>query len=225
VPVLNFNAAIVTQRIWYYFQHVFDTAYYAANGLVPNVDMRFIFRQRDNVWFEGNDAILIDEIQGLPYPSIPGLGEAYKPGIAGLDINGALNSNGNVAGNVADPNGPYFAIAGNSVDFTIEGEANQPIILLAAGLNVGVFAVPGIGQLDIGMANPAGGAPTGLAVLANGTAPGFLNSMFNTTPGGIQTISLGTPALPSGIYAAFQAVVFNSTSIISFSNAVELAIP
>ena len=225
VPVLDYNASIPTQRVWNYFAHVFDMAYFAANGLVPNVDMRFIFRQRDNVWFQGNDAFLIDDVKGLVYPAVPGAGEPYKPGIAGLDINGAINGNGNVAGNVADPNGPYFATANASVDFSIEGEANQAIILLAGNLNVGSFTAPGIGQLDIGSTNPAGGAPLGLSILADGTGSGFLNSMMNTTPAGIQTMSLGTPALPSGIYASFQAVVFNSASIIAFTNVVELSIP
>jgi len=219
IEMLKYNTAINAQngqRTWNYFEHVVDAAFLAANGLVPNGDMRFGFRQRDNVWFQGNDGILFDAVDVLVYPDAPGPGEPYKPGVAGMDINGSVNGNSNAAGNTQDPNGPYFANldAGCAMNFSFDGAANQAIVLLVGGLSANAVTYP-IGQLDL----------SGPSIVANGAdGSGFLGVAFVTNGFGQNTISVTAgSAIGSGLTLGFQALMFTGgPTVAAFTNACEV---
>lgn len=219
VEMLNYNVANGTQngqRAWNYYEHIVDTAFMTANGLVLNSDMRFVFRQQDNVWFQGNDGVLFDIVEVLPYPDVPGAGEPYKPGVAGMDINGSVNGNSNPAGNTLDPNGPYFATldANGAMNMSFDGAPNQAIILLAGALSAGNTVYP-IGQLDLAGASIVSDGATGSGLLGVAfVTDGFGQNSFSLTAGG---------AAGSGLTLGFQAVIFTGgPTVVAFTNAVEV---
>ncbi len=219
IEMLKYNTAIDAQngqRTWNYFEHIVDAAFMTANGLVMNGDMRFGFRQRDNVWFQGNDGILFDMVEVLPYPDAPGPGQPYTAGVAGMDINGCVNGNSNAAGNTMDPNGPYFAnlTAGGAMNFSFDGAPNQAIILFVGPLNPGAMVTP-IGQIDI----------LGPSIVANGAAStGFLGAAFVTDGFGQNSISMTAgSAVGSGLTLTFQAAIFTGgPTVVGFTNACEV---
>ena len=213
-------------RTWTFFEHFIDPTFLINNGLLPTNTMRIIFRQADNTTYEGSDGLLIDEVSIVPLP-VPGPGQPGSPGVSMMNINGALNANGNPVGLTADLNGPFFATAtvGQPLTFEFDGEANQPIILLYGALNPAAAVLPIVGQLDLGTPNPNPPfIPTGVSVMADGTQVDFINSLFNTTPSGSQTIVFTTPSLPPGVFGSFQALTYNSTLVAVLSNTIELTI-
>lgn len=228
VRLLDWNAQAIN-RAWVFFDFVIDAAFLSANGLVLGPDMRIIISQRDNVQFEGNDGLAIDGISVRPITPTAGPGQ---PGILAeglLDINSARNANCNLVNTTGDFNGPFFASASSTtgIAMTIAGEANQPIRLLSSSfLTPGAadYTGFGIGLVDIGVANPTPPfIPFNIQVLADGTIPDFLNSLFNTGPTGQVTFVFPT-SFPPGLLGAFQCAVGNTTTIVKMTNAVELTI-
>ena len=148
-----------------------------------------------------------------------GTGQAPQAGVAVLDINGATALTGDPVSSGLP--GPYFASAAvdGSLDFTLEGEAGQPIILLAGPLNPGVLNAAPFGQLDIG-----GPEFAGVTLVVDGSQPGFLNSLFVIGSMGSTNMSFVVPPNLSGLVIALQAVIPNTANIIGFSNAVQLTV-
>jgi hypothetical protein len=222
---LNGGQGPVANRAWVQFTHTIDAAFYAASGLIPSNNMRIIFRQQDNVTFEGNDGLAIDQIEIVDLNPVPGAGQAADALLASMDINSALNANCEAV--AAGTNGPHFSDAtfGGAFNLSISGEASQAILFMTGPLNPGSLPLGGAGQLDIGNSNPVPPfIPTGLQVLGNGTAPDFLNSLFNTGPTGTVVLSLPVN-LPPGSAFAFQSLVFNSTpDVIKATNTVSVSI-
>lgn len=218
---------------WTELEWVFDAAFFAAHPqlAVPGSgnagDYRIIVRQRDDFSFEGGDGLLIDQVRVLGAVTA-GPGAAGSVTAALMDLNDAVNANGNAVGDPADPNGPFFtqATPGLPMVFSFDGEPNQPVLLLAGALNPGAWSHPTIGQLDIGGAPDPnlGLLPSGLVLLADGTVTDFVNSIFNTTPLGRQVIAFTTPALPPGFTTTLQAVIHNAATVVRISNAVQLVI-
>lgn len=228
VPLLNYHAQAIN-RAWVFFDFVIDAAFLSTNGLVLGPDMRIIISQRDNVQFEGNDGLAVDGISVRPITPTPGPGQ---PGVLteGLfDINSARNANCNLVNTAGDLNGPFFASASSAtgIAMTIAGEANQPIRLLSSSfLNPGAadYTGFGIGTVDIGVANPTPPfIPFNIQVLADGTIPDFLNSLFNTGPTGQVTFVFPT-SFPPGLLGSFQCAVGNTTTVVKMTNAIELTI-
>jgi hypothetical protein len=157
---------------------------------------------------------------------------AGQPGVDGgalFDINEARNAAGRLVGDVADLTGPHYAFASctEPMRITVDGEPNQPAILLAGSvLNPGAFnlnlVLPGSGQIDVGNGLPV--FPfIDAVVLADGTLPDFWNSLWNTGPFGRTNLTL--PAyLPPGTVFNLQTVVYNSATFFRCSNAVQLTI-
>lgn len=157
-------------------------------------------------------------------PPPPGPGQPIQPGLAVMDINSSTNANGNgTDGGCMDFNGPFFcdATPGQPLEFTFEGNANQAIILMFGALNPGAGNFPPSGQIDIGVPGP--GLPGGITLAADGNAPGFLNSLFNTGPNGTAILSFTTPQYPLGILTTFQAGIYHPTGL-AVTNAVQVTI-
>ena len=149
---------------------------------------------------------------------VAGNGQAPQPGAAVLDINDAAEANGFLV--PSGQNGPYSSsvAADGSLNMTISGTPLQSIVLLGGALNVGVLLAGPPGQLDIGGAGFAG-----LQIIADGTSTTFPDAFFATNAAGFFAFNVTVPALPPGVITTFQALVFGSPSIISFSNAIELS--
>ena len=152
----------------------------------------------------------------------PSTGQVPLAGIATLDVNSSTEANGFPVS--SGMNGPYFTdiTSGvDSIDISIGGTPNQPIILLSGALNVGSFNPPAIGQFDIGTAT--GGLPSGISVVADGSTPGLLNAFFNTGGAGSTTISFGAVPLPLGVFTTFQAVIFTGgPTVVQLSNCCQI---
>jgi hypothetical protein len=158
----------------------------------------------------------------------PGPGQAGVPGVALFDINGALNANGNAVGTPGDQKGPFFGTAtnGGTMSMQFEGPANQPLILIS-----GSIANPG--HFDIGLLSPAlvGGGTVDVGnvfggdyqFLADGTQPGFVNSLFRTGPTGSITLDVPVNIAPTTLY--LQAAIYQvGVPFIRMSNAVYLTV-
>lgn len=164
---------------------------------------------------------------GIAAP-VPGPGQPHTVGSALLDVNTAVNANGNPAvWGCPDANGPFFADAtpGGPLTFTFAGQPNRPVVLAAGPLNPDVANYP-VGQLDIGLANPSPPfIPFGIQIVVDGTHPGILNGLFNTGPAGVATVAFTTPGLPPGVFTTFQAAIFDGSSLaMTLSNAVQVSI-
>lgn len=219
VHLASWNASPIT-RIWTRYEHVIDAAYLASAGIVATNDMRLAFRQNDNQPFEGSDGLLIDDVEILRLP-IPGPGQAAVPGAALLDVNQSRNANGSTVGEPMDLAGPFFVdvVTGSPITFRFAGEPNQAIVVLTGPINPPVASYSGIGQLDIGVPNPAG-FPTGLTVLADGYGPTFLDFLFRTTSSGEQLLSFSANGLVPGTTIPIQTFLYNSTTVVRLSNTV-----
>lgn len=170
-----------------------------------------------------SSSIAMDNVLVRDYPVESG--QAPQPGLAVFDINGATNLGGDTV-SFGGP-GPFYgqSMPGLPLAFSFEGEGVQPILVMYGAMNQGAATFPQIGQMDIGGApDPVSGIPVGTAFLFNGTDPTGLNPLFWTTPQGTNLVQFTTPALPPGIVTTFQAAIFNSTSGIALSNAVQLEI-
>jgi PKD repeat protein len=213
-------------RAWVFVEHTIDAAFLAANGLVPSNDCRIIWRQRDNIAFEGNDGLMLDLIQVLPTNPVPGPGQAGVAGEALLDINAAENQNCSFVNTPGDLNGPFFSTASlaSGIRISVSGELHQPIVIFAGPLSVNLasFTGLGIGQVDVGLPGATPPIPS-VVVLADGTQSDFFNSLWNTGATGTATFVVPCPFVP-GPLAAFQCAVFNSSTVVKLSNAVDLTI-
>ena len=152
-----------------------------------------------------------------------------QPGVAGaalMDVNNAVNANGCGVGVVGDPRGPFFSrvASGSAMNITLNGQPNQPIIFMSAAtlnpanFDLTTFGLPGAGLIDIGTVTPLA-----IDFIADGTQPGLLNSFFNTGATGTTTISLQAN-FPPGTTFHFQAVIFNTGTVLRATNAVEVVI-
>lgn len=164
----------------------------------------------------------------LTVTSVPGPGQPGDPTAALLDINGSLNANGNPVNTLGDMNGPFFATASSAtgLTFTFAGEPNQPIILILGPLNPDAadFTAFGIGTIDVGVANPLPPfIPNNIVTVVDGTQLDFFSSLFNTGTMG-QVVYTFPTYLPPGLIGGFQAIIYNSVTVIRASNAVELTI-
>ena len=118
------------------------------------------------------------------------------------------------------------------MNFSVTGELNKGIILLAGPLFPGIADFtsisPLIGSLDIGSNPLVGGVPGSLTVLADGTGtflpPTLFNLIWNTGADGDFALSVALPpGIPSGFEVPMQAVV-QRTGGSSISNCVVLKI-
>ena len=155
---------------------------------------------------------------------LPTPGQAPQPGLAVLDLNKPTNANG-------DPiqfafGGPYFSTvtAGDILNFKMEGEPPQPIILFAGPLNPAAATYAGIGSIDVGgPVDPISGLPTLLSVIADGSAIGGFNPFFVTAATGTTEIGFTVPNFPIGILGSFQlAILTSGGSGVSLSNCVQV---
>ncbi len=168
-------------------------------------------------------SILMDDFQATDH--VLGIGQPPQPGLAVMDLNGALSPGGLDVSFLE--NGPYSASAspGGPLNFAFEGDSNQPIIVLFGNLNVQAATFGNIGQMDIGgIADPMTGIPAGIATLFNGTNPLGLNPLFVTSSSGDALLQLTMSALPPGILTTFQAAITNDSFGISLSNCIQLEV-
>ena len=181
--------------------------------------IQVVFRGVNNNGTYKHD-VCIDDIR--VYEAISPTGQPAQPGLAELDINGALNPLGDpVSSYTPGPHTvpiPSGAIA--NIDIT-GASSDQTIILLSGELNVGVGGVANIGQFDIG--TPSGGpVPGGLTIVANGANTGggsFWSSVF-TTGGGTMSVAISFN-VPLGTVIPLQAILFTGgPTVIALSNAV-----
>ncbi len=172
----------------------------ASNGLTLGSDFQIRFQQRDN-FMAPTDGLQIDSVRVDTVAS----GQANASNAA-LDVNNGLNTLGLGAG--PGIGGPFFASAavGAPLIFEITGPPNRPYALLVGPLNVGNLPAPPFGTLDLGLLGP--GSIADVAIVLDGTQPGFFNALANTGPNGISVLQLATPALPPGVWTSFHAFVF-----------------
>ncbi len=167
--------------------------------------------------------ITMRKVEIRDHPS--GSGQVPQPGIAVFDLNNSINS-------ANDPvsyggGGPFFAttLPGSLLQFSFEGEANKPVILIHGPLNPGAATFGSVGQMDIGgLPDPISGIPVNTAVIFDGTLSSGLNPFFRTNNSGIVHLQLLTPMLSPGILTTFQAAIFNSSLGIALSNAIRLEV-
>jgi hypothetical protein len=187
----------------------------AANGLALGAGFQIRFQQRDN--FPSNsDGLQIDGVSLAFTPT----GQANATDAA-MTLNGGRNDLGAPA-NAGTP-GPFFASAAPGAPFNlaVSGPANRPYALLMGPLGPDNVVLP-FGSLDLGL----GGASNlfDVVILLDGNQPGFLNQLANTGPTGASTFSTTTPALPPGVWTAFQALVFVDPVTIKFTAATQFAV-
>lgn len=224
---------------WTRLEYNFDSTFFTNNGItVPTglgllTDCRFVIRHESNGTYAGGEGLLIDRVQILTQSVTPP-GWAGVPGFAVMDVSHAANVNDHFVGYPGDENGPHFTtITGQgTMEIDIEGEINQPILLLTGPLNPGVADYTGIspliGKFDIGGPLDPMGIPTSLVVLADGSGqqlpPTLFNLIWNTGLDGVFSLSAALPpGIPSGFAIPMQAVIFR-TGGVSLSNAVVLNI-
>ncbi len=177
-----------------------------AAGLTLDSNFRIIFRQRDNFPL-GIDGVLIDDID-----VVDATGGGGQPNSAGafLIVTGAVDGQG-LPATAAVP-GPFTVqlSPGDALSFDVGGDPTQPFLLLMGPLNVGNASFS-IGQMDIGLLGPADLSDVGL--LLNGLTPlTFLDTLANTGPAGVQSMSFTVPSLPPGTVGAIQAAVYRAAS-------------
>jgi PKD repeat protein len=222
----DWNLTLPAIRTWKAYEHTIDSAFLAANGMVAAADARLIFRQADNGDYEGGDGLLIDDVQVLA-PLAQGPGQACQLGAAVLDVSAAMNANQNPVGTPGDLWGPFFTTIGSGgpVVLRFEGTPLAAVVLMAGILNPGAATFGVLGKLDLGTTNPtAPFIPHDLAILVDGTRPGFLESFFRIGVSGSQTLAFGTTTLPPGTVLPLQAAITNPTTIVRLSNAVQITV-
>lgn len=168
--------------------------------------------------------IAIDDVTVIELQ--PTNGQGPTPGQAVFDLNDSRNVNFDLL--AFGFKGPYFTnvTAGDVLLMKMEGEPNQSVVLLSGPLNSTNASFPGVGIMDIGTTlNPTTGVPMGLSIVADGTAPGLFNDLFDTGPAGSTEIGFTVPSLPPGSLGGFQCIFYRNGAIpIALSNAVELIV-
>jgi hypothetical protein len=188
----------------------------AQNGLTVTSDFRIRFSQRDNGPVP-IDGLQIDGVRIV----VPPDGQSNSAA-ASLDVNGGLNVLGQ--GAAAGLAGPFFAscASGSALVFSIQGPPNVPYLVAAGPLNPHNVVFPGVGSLDLGLLGIAD--LSDVAIVLDGTAPGFLNSLAWTGPGGASVLAFTMPAVPSGPWITFQAAIVNPPSI-TLTAAFQVSVP
>lgn len=188
----------------------------AQNGLTLGAGFQIRFQQRDNN-ATPSDGVQIDGVELLLLPN--GQSNAAN---ASLRLNDGRNALGLDAD--AGVGGPFFASGAAGAPFTLQvaGPANRPYALLFGPLGVGNVVLPPFGTLDLGL----GGASNLLdvAIVLDGNQPGFFNALANTGPTGVSTLATSVPALPPGVWGAFQALVFVDPVTIKFTAATQFTV-
>ncbi len=172
---------------------------------------------------QASHIIRLDDVEISDHPIGPG--QAPQPGLAIFDINQARSVGDELVTTLE--NGPYTALAspGGPLDFSFEGEAGQPILLIFGSLNPVAATFPNAGQMDIGgLPDPLTGIPIGVGLMFDGTLATGFNPLFQTNVTGTGGVQFITPMIVPGILTTFQAAIYNSTTGISLSNAVQLEI-
>lgn len=220
--LLDWNTAGITTN-WVNFDISITSAFLAAQGMVFSNDMRLVIRQNDNLGTNnGNDGFCIDFVRVESI--MTGGGQAPQPGLATLDLNGAVEMNGNPV--TSQFNGPYSTSvpAGGNLSFLFEGTPGKPVVLLAGALNVACANYVGIGQVDIGAPNPPG-PPTGIIIVADGNSTAGFGPFFVLNAAGNLTTTFSTFGLPIGFQITYQAAILtNGPGVVALSNAVTLNI-
>ena len=205
----------VGSRIWRQFDITITYAQIAAAGLTISADMTLGIQQFDNVTFEGNDGLMVDDVRVMPDPpNTFGLGQPCTPGQAGFDVNSALNTNLLGVNDPADLTGPYTAnVYGGSLAMTMFGQPNQPVIFVMGTPSVGAAFYGAAGNLDL----------AGAQVVSDGLGQtGFLPYGFILGANGVRELTLTTgAAVPPGTVLGMQcAMLLNVAPFVKISNAV-----
>ena len=188
----------------------------AQNGLAVTSDFRIRFSQRDNFPVP-IDGLQIDGVRIL----VPPDGQSNSAA-ASLDVNGGLNALGQ--GAAAGLAGPFFASCapGWPLVFTVQGPPNVPYLLAAGPLNPHNVVFPGVGSLDLGLLGIAD--LSDVAIVLDGTAPGFLNSLAWTGPSGASVLTFSCPPLPVRTVDHVPGGVVNVPSI-TLTAATQVTVP
>ena len=235
---LSNYTATANKGQWERLEFVLDATFFAANGLVApgaglSNDYRLVVRHSDSGDYASGTGVLIDDVEVLNSIQ-PSLGSPGFPTLGLMDISHAKNANGHFVNHPGDENGPHFINLApqGTMSITIEGEVNQPILLLAGPLNVLVADYtsldPLLGTFDIGGPLDVNGIPTLLSVLADGSAqqlpPTLFNLIWNTGLDGSFDLDVAlSPGLPPGFTISMQAVVMRAGGA-SISNCVVLGV-
>ncbi|MCA9323133.1 MAG: hypothetical protein KDB53_20500 [Planctomycetes bacterium] len=186
--------------------------------------VQLVFRGRNDGGYFEHD-LAVDDVS--VYDSTNEGGWPPQLGTAVLDLGQSRDLDGFVVGS-GRPGYYYTTVAGGGVTtLSISGEALQPIILLSGAKNIGAHVFPAIGnqQMDIGgVFNFSLGVPDGLSILASGLSNDLLSSLFRVGANGQTNLTFVVPASMVGQSLAMQAVVFNTLSIVKFSNAAQLQV-
>ena len=147
-----------------------------------------------------------------------------QPGAAVMDVGAARNLAG--FGVESGKSGIYYAdlVPNESTAFHFEGEPGQPIILLSGPKHIAnqIYTLIGNQQLDIGDPGPTPfDPPTNIGLVVSGLDPGFLSSLFVIGASGTTDIAFVVPPALSGTSIVMQAILFNSVTIVRFSNALQ----
>ena len=194
--------------------------------LIPSGVVRIRFSVDSAAGLSFDHDIAIDDVTVFDALNLAGGGGTTPvPGRALLNINRAREANGLTIDCLLP--GPYTAsVLGNGpLDIHIEGAANQPFLLLAGPLTVGVATIPPLGQFDVGTFNPAPPFFPTVTILFDGTQPGLSSSLYNFGADGVWDFNLNLPGLPPGPLMAFQAVnLTGDAQIAQVTNAVDVII-
>lgn len=203
----------------------------AVGWVAQNIDLsafagtisRIIFRGTSNGGADTHD-IAIDDV--TVFESIPGTGQAPRPGLALMDINNSLSPGLTPVSSM--DNGPYsaFATPGSLISFDFEGEQSQIILVLFGNKNplAATFGAT-IGQLDIGGPLGINGLPTGMQIFADGASSFGFNPFFRTTPAGVANVFFTMPSYPPGVLTTFQSVIRTGNAPFNaITNAVEVIV-
>lgn len=140
-------------------------------------------------------------------PLVPDTGQANQAS-ASMYINGGVNLNGHTA--AVGENGPFFA-NGSQLSITVDGNPNQPFLLLLGALNRTNAVFP-FGNLDIGYMGASLNFSDVQVVMNGVNGTGFFDLFARTDPSGVAVVTLGLPGVTPGVLGTFQAIVYTGTS-------------
>jgi len=161
------------------------------------------------------------------FPTTPGAGQSNSPVqswaglwfLTRLDLTGPGQCNSAAAsltlnGAGTGAHGPILAGVASVGSLTLDwgGPPNQPTLLFVGPANPAHVNLGCTGLLDIGT------PPTysDVALLFDGTLPGYPHSLFALSPAGTAQQTFTIPALPSGPLATVQGVVMQPASTCPF---------
>lgn len=211
------------QEIWEASGTVFDDSAYTERVYditqYSNAGLRVRFNYQSNGFAPGNDyGWNLDNVS--VHEGLRDRGQLPAPGVAILDINGALSC---ITGNAPTSGdaGPYattVSVSNDTLTFAFEGAPDQAIVLMNGDVGYGANPIAPFGTIDLGVAGFAG-----FSIIASGLDAGFLNNLFNLTSTGTQSVTFLVPGVFAGVSTAFQAIITNPLLAIQTTNAVEVA--